>query len=93
MAAPLQSCTKQEMRSVIRLLNAEGAKPVEIYIRMLAKYSASYMSKTQVYKWVQKFKKRVQSVEDSPWPGQTHHVVTPKMIVVVDISYEKIVAL
>jgi hypothetical protein len=49
MATPLQSCTKQEMRSVIQFLNAEGAKPVEIYIRMLAKYGASCMSKTQVY--------------------------------------------
>jgi hypothetical protein len=61
MAAPLQSCTKQEMRSVIRFLNAEGVKPVEIYIRILAKYSASYMSKMQVYKWVQKFKNGVQT--------------------------------
>jgi hypothetical protein len=66
MPAPLQSCTKQEMRSAIRFLDAEGAKPVEIYIRILAKYGVSCTSKTQVYEWVQKFKNRVQSVEDSP---------------------------
>jgi hypothetical protein len=63
MAAPLQSWTKQKMRSVIQFLNAEGAKPVEIYTRMLAKHGASCMSKMQVYEWVQKFKNRVQSVE------------------------------
>jgi hypothetical protein len=66
MPAPLQSCTKQEMRSVIRFLDAEGDNPVEIYIWILAKYGASCMSKMQVYEWVQKFKNGVQSVEDSP---------------------------
>jgi hypothetical protein len=72
------------MRSVIRFLNAEGDKPVEIYTRMLAKYGASCMSKTQVYEWVQKFKNGVQSVEDSPRPGQARRVVTPEMIAAVD---------
>jgi hypothetical protein len=84
MAAPLQSCTKQEMRSVIRFLNPEGAKSMEIYTRRLAKYGASCMSKTQVYEWIQKFKKGVQNFEDSPRPGQAHRVIMPKMIVVVD---------
>jgi hypothetical protein len=55
---PWKSCTKQEMRSVIRFLNAEGAKPVEIYTRMLTKYGASCMSKTQACEWVQKFKSK-----------------------------------
>jgi hypothetical protein len=59
MEAPLQLCTKQEMQSVIRFLNVEGAKPMEIYTRMLAKYSSSCTSKTQIYKWVQKFKNGV----------------------------------
>jgi hypothetical protein len=40
MVAPLESCTKQEMHSVIRFFNAEGAKPVETYTKMLAKYGA-----------------------------------------------------
>jgi hypothetical protein len=51
---------------------------------MLAKYGALCMSKTQVYKWVQKFKNGVQSVEDSPWPGQAHRAIMPKMIAAVD---------
>jgi hypothetical protein len=82
-----------EMRSVIRFLNAEGAKPVAIYTRMLAKYGASCMSKTQVYEWVQKFKNGVQSVEDSPRPGQAHRVVTPIWLRQLTISYKKIAAL
>jgi histone-lysine N-methyltransferase SETMAR len=84
MAAYLQLCTKQEMQSMIRFLDAQGAKPMEIYTRMLAKYGASCMSKTQVYEWVQKFKNRVQSVEDSPRPGQAHRGITPEMIAAVD---------
>jgi hypothetical protein len=40
MAAPLQQCTKKQMQSVIRLLNAEGAKSKEIYTSVLAKYGA-----------------------------------------------------
>jgi hypothetical protein len=51
MAAALQSCTKQEMRSVIRFLNAEGNKPVEMYRRMLAKY-ISCMNEMQVYEFL-----------------------------------------
>jgi hypothetical protein len=72
-AAPLESCTKQEMRSVIWFLSADGAKPVEINTRMLAKCGASCMSKTQVYEWVQKFKNRVQNVAESP---QDRHIVS-----------------
>jgi hypothetical protein len=44
MAAPVQACTKQEMRSVIRMLNAEDAKLMEIYTKMLAKYGTPYIS-------------------------------------------------
>jgi hypothetical protein len=66
---------------VIRFINAKGAKPAETYTRMLAKYGASCVSKTQVYEWVQNFKNGVQSVEDSPRPGQAHRVITPEMIV------------
>jgi hypothetical protein len=51
---------------------------------MLAKYGASCMSKTQVCEWVQKFKNGIQSVEDSPRPGQAHRFVTPEMIAAVD---------
>jgi hypothetical protein len=53
------------MRSVFRLLNA-GAKLMEIYTKMLAKYGTPRVSKTQVYEWVQKCKNEVQMVEGPP---------------------------
>jgi len=63
MAAPVQSCTKQEMRSDIRLLIA-GAKLMEIYTKMLPKYRKPCISKTQVYELIQKYKNEVQIVEE-----------------------------
>ena len=36
MAAPIQSPAKSEVRSVIRFLNAEGERPVEIHKQIIA---------------------------------------------------------
>jgi hypothetical protein len=66
MAAPVQACTKKEMRSVIRLFNAEGAKLTDIYTKILAKNGTPCISTTQVYEWVQKYKNEVQIVADPP---------------------------
>jgi len=41
---PLQDCTNEEQRGVVRFLWAEGVKPVEIHRRMLAQYGQSTMS-------------------------------------------------
>jgi len=84
MVVCLQLCTKQEMQSAIQFLSAEGVKPMEVYIRMWVKYRTSHVSKMQVYKWVQKFKNRVQIVEDSSQPGKAHHVIKPEITTVVD---------
>ena len=56
MDAPLQDCTIEEQRGVVRFLWAEGAKPVEIHRHMLAEYGQSAMSQQKVYEWVQSFK-------------------------------------
>jgi len=57
---------------------------MEVYTRMLATYRTSYASKTQVYNWVQKFKNRVQIVEDSSLPGKAHRVIKPEITAVMD---------
>jgi hypothetical protein len=54
MAAPLQSCTKRDA-ICDPISQCRRCQAVEFYTRMLAKYSASSMSKTQGYEWVQKF--------------------------------------
>jgi hypothetical protein len=49
-AAPIQSPAKCEVRSVIRFLNAKGARPVEIHEQIVAVYG-NVMSRQNVTKW------------------------------------------
>ena len=84
MAAPLEPCTREEHRSVIRFLRGEGVKPIEIYRRMKFQYGDAYLSQQQVYEWSRKFANCVTSVEDAPRPGQAQRVVTPQNIAAVE---------
>ena len=56
MHGPLQDCTIEEQRGVVRFLWAGGVKPVEIHRRMLAQYEQSTMSQQKVYEWMESFK-------------------------------------
>jgi len=72
MDAPLQDCTIEGQRGVVRFLWAEGVKPVEIHCRMLTQYGQSTMSQREVYEWVEKFKSgrtRVTDEGQSGWPS------------------------
>jgi transposase len=62
MAAPLENCTREEQRSVIRFLWSEGVKPREIHRRMIQQYGGSCMSKRKVYQWVERFQEGRTSV-------------------------------
>jgi hypothetical protein len=55
MAAPLESCTREEQRSVIRRLWSEGMKLREIHRRMIQQYGGSSMNERTVYQWVERF--------------------------------------
>ena len=70
MAAPLETCTREEQRSVVRFLRSEGVKPIEIHRRMKVQYGDECLSQQQVYEWSRKFANGVTSVEDAPRPGQ-----------------------
>ena len=84
MAAPLETCTREEQRSVIRFLRSEGVKPIEIYRRMKFQYSDACLSPQQVYEWSRKFANGVTWVEDAP-PGQAQRVVTPQNTAAVEV--------
>ncbi|PNF34305.1 hypothetical protein B7P43_G16292 [Cryptotermes secundus] len=85
MAAPLETCTREEQRSVIRFLCSEGVKPIEIYRRMKFQYGDACLSQQQVYEWSRKFANGVTSVEDAPRLGQAHRVVTPENTAAVEV--------
>jgi len=70
MDAPLQDCTIEEQRGVVRFLWAEGAKPVEIHCHMLAQYGQSTTSQRKVYEWVERFKSGRTGVTDEGRSGR-----------------------
>jgi len=70
MDAPLQDCTIEEQRGVVRFLRAEGVKPVEIHHCMLALYGQSTMSQRKVYGWVERFKSGRTCVTDEGRSGR-----------------------
>ena len=84
MAAQLETCTKEEQRSVILFLNSEGLKPIEIHRRMNVQHGDACLSLQQVYEWSRKFMNDVTSVTDAPRPGQAHRVVTSEAIAAVE---------
>jgi len=66
MEAPLQDCTIEEQRHVVRFLWAEGVKPVEIHRRILAQYEQSTTSQRKVCEWVESFKSgRIRITDES----------------------------
>ena len=56
MAAPLNSWSSDEVRGVIRFLNAKHVSPTEIRTQLVEVYGEHVMAKTHVYKWCKKFK-------------------------------------
>jgi len=50
MAAPIQSSTKCEVRSVVRFLNAKSERPAEIHKQIVAVYG-NVMNRQNVTKW------------------------------------------
>ena len=84
MAAPLETCTREEQRYVIRFLHSEGVKLTEIHRRMKYQYSDTCLSQRQVCEWGRKFANGVTSVEDAPRPGQAQRIVTPQNIAAVE---------
>ena len=80
MASPLETCTKEEQRSVIRFLSSEGVKRIGIHRRM----EVACLSLRQVYQWTGKFMNAISSVTDSPRPCQAQPVVTSEGSVAVE---------
>jgi len=70
MDAPLQDCTIEEQRGLVRFLWAEGVKPVEIHRRMLGQYGQSTMSQRKVYGLLERFKSGRTSVTDDGHSGR-----------------------
>ena len=65
MAAKLINCTKEEQRSVIRFLWAEGVPGEQIHLRMYAQYGDKVFSRRIVYEWTELFENGHRSLTDA----------------------------
>jgi hypothetical protein len=55
MAAKLTNCNKEEQRSVILFLWAEGVPGAQIHLRMCAQYGDKVLARRIVYEWIDMF--------------------------------------
>jgi len=69
MDTPLQDCTIEKQRGLVRFLWA-GVKPVEIHRHVLPQYGQSAMSQRKVYEWVERFKLGQTRVTDEGHSGR-----------------------
>lgn len=70
MAALIENPAKCEIRSVIRFLNAQQVKPIEIYRQIKAVYGEDAMNESSVRKWCIMFKQGRTNVHDEDRSGR-----------------------
>jgi len=70
MSARLSVCTKEEQRSVIRFLWAEGVKGTEIHARLCTQYGDKALPRRSVYEWIEMFKNGRTSLMDAERSGR-----------------------
>ncbi|XP_062850161.1 protein GVQW3-like [Trichomycterus rosablanca] len=78
MAAKLLHCTKDEQRSVIRFLWAEGVPGAQIHRRMCAQYGDKVLSRRVVYEWIEMFENGRTNVKDAERSGRPTTATTTK---------------
>ena len=80
MAAPLEVCTNEEQRAVIRFLWSEGVPGAEIHQRLSTQYGDSAPLRRSVYEWIEKFKSGWTSVMHGEGAGRLPTSTTDEMI-------------
>ena len=78
MAAKLINCTKEEQRSVICFLWAEGVPGAQIHLRMCAEYGDKVLSRGIVYEWIEMFENDHTSVTDAERSGRPATATTKR---------------
>ena len=70
MLARLSVCTREEQRSIIRFLWAEGVKGAEIHAHLCIQYGNKALPRRSVYKWIEMFENGRTSVMDAERSGR-----------------------
>ena len=72
------NCTKEEQRSVIRFLWAEGVPGAQIHLRMYAQYGDKVLPRRIVYEWIEMFENGRTSVTDAERSGRPATATTTR---------------
>ena len=76
MAAPIPNPVKCEVRSIIRFLNAQNVRPIEIYRQIKQVYGDNAMNEASVRKWCIMFNQGRTNVHDEDHHSlQTRHIL------------------
>jgi hypothetical protein len=75
-AALLGTCSREDQRSVTRLLSSGGVKPIEVHRRKKMQYGDACLLPQQVYVWDRNFKNGVSSEADADHRGRPHTAFT-----------------
>ena len=78
MAAKLINSTKEEQRSVIRFLWAEGVPGAQIHLRMCAQHGDKVLSRRIIYEWIEMFENGRTSVTDAERSGRPATATTTR---------------
>jgi histone-lysine N-methyltransferase SETMAR len=70
MSVRLSICTKEEQRSVVQFLWAEGVKGAEIHTPLCVQYGDNALPYQSVYEWIEMFKNGRRSVMDAERMGR-----------------------
>lgn len=84
MATRLELWSKEEIRAVIRFLNAKHVSPSEIHRQLVEVYGGHVMSKPHVYKWCKTFDNGKQHTRDENRSGRPRSSTTDENILKID---------
>ena len=78
MAAKLTNCTKEEQRSVICFLWAEGVPGAQIHLHVCAQYGDKVLSRRIFYEWTEMFENGRTNVMDAERSGRPATATTSR---------------
>ncbi|XP_053353685.1 protein GVQW3-like [Clarias gariepinus] len=70
--------SKQKQRAVIEILTKEGCRLSDIHRRLQNVYGDGTIDKSNVHRWMKKFKEGENSIEDKPRSGRPTTATTDK---------------
>jgi len=78
MVVKLINCTKEEQRSLIHFLWAEGVPGAQIHLHMCDQYGDKVLARRIVYEWIEMFENGCTSVRNAERSGRPATATTTR---------------